>query len=460
MKTNLPKRTTSPAVTHEGAPAQNVSPSLELRRTVMNCLLFEDQFYETGESIAQRIFLLCQLVSPQEVAMLAIEARERMRLRHAPLWLLRCLLEHRGWFQPIETGFEATPWTLSKANAIARVVTRPDQAGELISLYWKGGDKRATTLKLPHALLRGLAKAFQNWDAYQLSKWNREAAIRLKDVMFLCHPKPKDEAQAALFKQLADDELPPADTWEVALSAKKGKKETFERLLREKKLPGMATLMNLRNMLQAKVDVDLLKERLRAGIKMALPFRFLTAARYAPALEPELDQAMLLSMAEFPMLAGATLILVDVSGSMDTVLSAKAETTRVDAACGLAIHLREKCSDAVVVATFSNRHVIVPPRRGMALRDAITQSQPHAATFLELALTELKKTLEPHRIIVVTDEQAHDGIIPCWAKHGYVINVGSYRHGLSYGNGWHHIDGFSERVMDWILEVEHAVPQD
>lgn len=30
------------------------------------------------------------------------------------------------------------------------------------------------------------------------------AAISLKDVMFLVHPKPKDEAQAAVWKQLLD----------------------------------------------------------------------------------------------------------------------------------------------------------------------------------------------------------------------------------------------------------------
>ena len=31
--------------THEGAPAKAFTPEQELRRTLMNCLLWEDQFY-------------------------------------------------------------------------------------------------------------------------------------------------------------------------------------------------------------------------------------------------------------------------------------------------------------------------------------------------------------------------------------------------------------------------------
>ena len=41
--------------TREGAPAKAFTPEDELKRTVMNCLLWEDQFYEDGVSIADRI---------------------------------------------------------------------------------------------------------------------------------------------------------------------------------------------------------------------------------------------------------------------------------------------------------------------------------------------------------------------------------------------------------------------
>ena len=41
--------------THEDAPARSVSPELQLRRSVLACLLWEKQFYEDGVEIAGRI---------------------------------------------------------------------------------------------------------------------------------------------------------------------------------------------------------------------------------------------------------------------------------------------------------------------------------------------------------------------------------------------------------------------
>ena len=57
----------------------------------------------------------------------------------------------------------------------------------------------------------------------------------------------------------------------------------------------------------------------------------------------------------------------------------ESEATRIDAAAGLAILLREK-AERVVVATFSNQVAAIPPRRGFALRDAIKASLPHQGT--------------------------------------------------------------------------------
>jgi len=31
---------------------------------------------------------------------------------------------------------------------------------------------------------------------------------------------------------------------------------------------------------------------------------------------------------------------------------------------------------------------------------------------------------------------------------------GPYKHGISYGNGWTHLDGWSERIVDYIAAVE------
>jgi hypothetical protein len=336
-------------------------------------------------------------------------------------------------------------------DTLEEVIQRADELGEFVTLYWKEGKQ-----PLSAGVKRGLARAFMKFDAYQLAKYDRDSVVKLRDVLFLCHAKPKDEAQATLWKNLAENTLESPDTWEVALSAGKDKRENFERLLREGKLGGMAVLRNLRLMLASGVDPKLIRERLDKGVTRALPFRFVTAARHAPKLEDALEKAMLKGIAAFEKLAGSTGLVVDVSGSMNCKLSKKGETMRMDAAAGLAILLREKAED-FSIATFSDACVELPPRRGFALRDAIVGSQAHSGTYLKRALTQLHEKAEwreLERLIVITDEQSHDGILRAWTPRAYVVNVAPYKHGISYGNGWTHIDGWSERIVDYIAAVE------
>lgn len=427
-----------PVRTHEGAVAEKVDARSELRRTVLTCLLWEDTFYEKGSDIAKRMAALAAENKPEVVAALAREARDKMQLRHAPLFLVRELARQKG------------AGTLV-AETLEHVIQRADELGEFVALYWKEQKQ-----PLSAGVKRGLARAFPKFDAYQLAKYDRESVVKLRDVLFLCHAKPKDEAQATLWKKLVENTLESPDTWEVALSVGKDKRENFERLLREGKLGGLAVLRNLRLMLASGVDPKLIRERLDKGAARALPFRFLTAARYAPKLEDALEQAMLKGIAGLEKLAGSTGLVVDVSGSMNCGLSKKGETTRMDAAAGLAILLREKAED-FAIATFSDACIELPPRRGFALRDVIAGSQAHSGTYLKRALTELRdkpawRALD--RLIVITDEQSHDGILPGWTPRAYVVNVAPYQHGISYGNGWTHIDGWSERVIDYIAAVE------
>ena len=426
------------AKTHEGAIAQKVDPRRELRRTVSTCLLWEDSFYEKGSKIADRIAELVAKNKPEDVAALAREARDKMQLRHVPLFLVRELARRKG------------AGTLV-AETLAHVIQRADELSEFVSLYW-------TPRKQPLSagVKRGLAKAFTKFDAYHLAKYNRDGIVKLRDVLFLSHAKPINAEQAALWKRLVENTLESPDTWEVALSAGKDKRETWERLLREEKLGGMAVLRNLRLMLASGVAPKLIAARLEKGIARALPFRFVTAARYAPKLEEAIEKAMLKGIAGFEKLPGYTGLLVDVSGSMDSALARNSETTRIDAAAGLAIFLREVAAD-FEAATFSEKCVMVSPRRGFALRDAIANSRAHSSTYLKRALIELRDKRawsDLDRVIVITDEQSHDGIAPAWTPKAYVVNVAPYQHGVSYGNGWTHIDGWSERVVDYIAAIE------
>lgn len=429
MRTNVARKN----YTHEGARAYQLNPLLQLRRSVMACMLWEREFYESGETIAGRIMNLCEKVDPREIAELAIEARSNMRLRHVPLLLLVALVKHGQGKMVGET--------------IYQVIQRADEMTEFLSLYWRDGRSPLTK-----QMKVGLARAFHKFDAYQLAKYDRPGMVKLRDVLFLSHAKPVGPEQEKMWRQLADGELPAADTWESNLSSGEDKRETFERLIREKKLGYMALLRNLRKMSEVGVSSGLIKSALVEGARYskALPFRFIAAAKHAPQFERELDAAMSEAMLEMPKLSGKTVLLVDVSASMHSNLSQKSDLTREDAASALAI-LASGISDDLRVFTFSMRVQEVPPRQGMALAHAIQQSQPNSGTYLGEAMQAMNK-LDYDRLIVFTDEQSRDSV-PAPIGRGYMVNVASAQNGVGYGS-WLHIDGFSESVVQYIQEHE------
>jgi hypothetical protein len=255
MRLNIRRR--NAARTHEGAPAvPALSPEKLLRRSVMSCLLWEDEFYEDGEQIAARTVENAERVKPEMLAAIAIEAREVFHLRHAPLILLE-VLSRTGKGDKLV------------ADTVARVIQRADELGELVALHHRLGAKRM----IPAQMRKGLARAFGKFDEYALAKYDRDAVVKLRDVLRLVRPTPKDDAQSALWRRVKDRTLSTPDTWEVALSGGADKKEAFERLLRERKLGYLALLRNLRNMVQAGVDTELVRQAIvaRKGGPARLP---------------------------------------------------------------------------------------------------------------------------------------------------------------------------------------------
>jgi len=188
-------------IAHEGAPARHISLELQLRRSTLACLLWENQFYEDGIEIAGRIAELVPKVAAEKVAALAIEAREQMKLRHAPLALVREMARHKTHRALV-------------AETLARVIQRADELAEFVAIYWKDG-----RVPLSGQVKKGLAAAFPKFDEYQLAKYDRGGPIKLRDVLFLCHAKPRDAAQAGAWKKLIWGRLSAPDTWEVALSS-------------------------------------------------------------------------------------------------------------------------------------------------------------------------------------------------------------------------------------------------
>jgi len=422
-----------PAFNSVGTQVTPINAERQLKRITLAAMLWEKQFYLDGKSHAELVRELVAKVAPAKVELLAQEARTKFKLRHVPLLLARELARH-GKLQ---------------ANALTSVIQRPDEMSEFLSIYWQDG-KTAVS----NQVKKGLAACFNKFNEYQLAKWNKNsAAIKLRDVMFLSHPKPQSAEQAELFKRVAADTLATPDTWETQLSAGANKCETFTRLMNEKKLGALAFLRNLRNMRDSGVNTDLIRSYAATlDVTKVLPFRYVAAARIVPEFEDMLESMMFRSLATHDKIPGKTVLVIDVSGSMfGTKISSKSDLDRFDAAAALAMLCREVCEE-VEIYSFSDNAVRVAPRRGFALREAISNSQNHGGTQLGNSMRTINANGSYDRCIVFTDEQSYDRPDAPRGK-GYVVNVASYENGVNH-NAWTEVNGFSEAVVDYIQALE------
>jgi 60 kDa SS-A/Ro ribonucleoprotein len=479
---NAATRRIGPKVhTAPGAPAATINKALQLQRLLNACMLWEDNFYIDGETVAGLIQKLVHETSAQKCADLAIKARNEQKLRHAPLLVVR------------EMARASADHKALVADTLFAVIQRPDEITEFLAIYWKDGKQ-----PLSAQVKKGLARAYNKFSEYQLAKWNKDKDIKLRDVVFLTHAKPKDKEQGLLLAKLVNkDHVPVAtksgfkvankyrslaknfvhletpDTWEVALSGGADKKGTFTRMLEEGKMGAISVLMNLRNMTQAGVSNSVIKEGLATmRTERVLPFRFITAAKYAPQFEQELEQAMFRCLAGAPKLLGRTKVVVDVSGSMNGKVSGKSELGRIDAAACIVMLLREVCEDITVYCTAGSdstsvaKTEMIPSRRGFALRDLINQSAGRlggGGIFLTQVMDFIRKHSKDEdveRVIVITDEQDCErdpnraaSRANTFGAHNYLINIANEKNGIGYKK-WHHIDGFSEAVINYIFAEE------
>lgn len=423
-----------------------------LRRSVMANLLWENQFYEDGQSVADNIRALIPQVDPQIVFDIAVEARTKQKLRHVPLLIARemaRLSSHKSLV----------------GHLLPKIILRSDEITEFVALYWKNGK-----CPLSKQVKKGLAVAFDRFDAYQFAKYNRQTRIKLRDIMFLVHPKPI-QGREELYKQIANDTLPTPDTWEVGLSTGQDKKEVWTRLIAERKIGAMAFVRNLRNMENVGVSQDVIRQGFETiNSKWLLPINYLAAAKAAPRYERELETLMLHGLDQAPKLPGRTIFVVDVSGSM--YISNNSQFTRMEVAAAMAILAAEMCEHISVYATAGSdslrQHAtgLIPNRRGFGLSDAIIQSADQLGgggiftrQCLEYIAEREGSVVHPNRIIIFSDSQDCDSphlrIPSPFGIYNYIIDVSAHSRGISYDDIWTaEVSGWSEHFLTYIAEIE------
>ncbi|MBR4685902.1 MAG: TROVE domain-containing protein [Candidatus Methanomethylophilaceae archaeon] len=377
---------------HEGAKAFRMTPEMELYTAIVTSTL-EDTNYEDMPDRIKRIESLVGRVNPEFVAKLAVYARTKMNLRSIPLVLLTLLAK-------VHNGDDLL------SRAVAETVIRPDEIPELLQCYqWLNPSDGVKKLgKLSKGIQNGLKEAFNRFDEYQFAKYNREGAqVSMKDALFIVHPKAKDAAQQALFDKIVAGTLDTPYTWETELSAlgqqhfdsPEEKAAAFrakwEELIASRKVGYMATLRNLRNILDAGVGPEYvgqvcgyISDPSQVARSRQFLFRYLSAYRellnhkspQAASMLTALEKAVESSAENIAGFGSGTNVLVasDVSGSMHHPVSRNSTVENYDVGIVLSMLLQSRCG-SVVSGIFGDVWKVVNlPRTGilansMRLRD-------------------------------------------------------------------------------------------
>lgn len=425
-----------------------------LRRAVLANLLWENVAYMDGEKVVNEIKRLIPLCPALDVYNIALEARVMQKLRHTPLFIAveMCKYpEHK----------------LFVKDLLPRIITRADMLTDFLALYWKDGKK-----PICNQAKKGLALAFHNFNEYKLAKYDRDSAIKLRDVLFLCRPKARNQYEQELFKKVADRQLTPPETWEVMLSTGKDKKEAWTTLIGDKKIGGLAMLRNLSNMKKANVDRKMIQFGL-ANVQgaMLMPLDFMKANSMNPEFSREIEDAMLGSYSNLPKLPGKTLFIVDVSGSMGAKMSSQSDFSRYDAACAMCMLAVNQCEDYEVVTTAGSdgRHegaheYIKYPQKGFGIFQQIKDTNRRIGgggiftrQVLEWCRAKFGDVFD--RIIIFSDSQDcdfPDRRIPVpFGRYNYICDVSANTRGVNYRGKWTaEISGFSEHFLTYIGALE------
>jgi hypothetical protein len=471
--------------TFEGASGYERDAKSELFLLAVSNFVREGTFYEKGGERDDRFEALVRAVTTED-----------------PDWARRLIPWLRNGAQMRSASLVAAAEYVKAGGdhgrlVVSSVLQRADEPGELLAYWFQRHGRR-----VPQPVKRGVADAVVRlYSERSALKYDGQGkAWRFADVVDLVHPKPASDAQAQLFKYLLDarhdhaTELPPVMARAKAVAARlelgedvpaaevKAAGVTWERQSSntkmdaaawERQIPSMgymALLRNLRNFDQAGINDDVarsveakLTDPGEVARSRQFPMRFLSAAkalqsvRWLPALERALD----LSLGNVPQLAGRTLVLMDVSGSMYVPAAGEnSALQRWEAAAvfGLALGLRAAKAD--VYAYSNDAKKLKLSRRASVLR-LVEQLRGFGGGGTATWQT-LQRTYDKHdRVVILTDEQASFGAQdpgPGFVPLIYTWNLAGYRpaHSRSGEHGRYTFGGLTDKAAVVIPLLEEA----
>ena len=489
--------TTGRAFTAEGGMGWQRTPKGELFLAAVTSLN-EDTFYESADERSNRIQALAtdpEIVnSPEWTLGMVRWLRQEVGLRSIPTVVAISAVKAR-----LDAGLTGTNRQIIEA-AIGRLDEASDMVAGWMSLYGRN---------IPSCVRRGVADALRaRLSERSYLKWvgrMNAGSVSLRDVVNLTHPKPKDKTQRALIKFALDEsygkkgddkQLPiirarrqflamdrdaqisvltgpdaqdiirkaaltheviagaigtiPADVWETLVP----------------NMGYMALRLNLRRIEASGVSRSLIatiNERLSDVEEVA----FYAAYKNAPlAFAAALQDAANASLENVPELKGRTLVLLDRSGSMSGILSAKSSLSCQDAANVFASALAIRGENVRVVA-FDTHMEDVQVNSSDLLRVVDQMPTPRGGTYTHNAIAYAHDGGRQYdRIVILTDEQyaggSVDSALDIYAPGVpvYTWNLAGYRTAqMEAREGRWTFGGLSDKGFQMIPLLERGIGQ-
>ena len=300
-------------ITYEGGNGYEKNPVQDWLNFLMSANL-ENRFYESAGEQVERFVALTNRIGkeygPEFVGKCAHFARNEIGMRSIVTLTAAILNE------------QIFP---TKRSFFGSILSRPDDVAELFAAIDQLGGKRS------NAVVRGAKDYLNTLNDYQIGKYKMNSKdYNMYDLINITH------ANSGAINRYKNGILETPDTWETKVSAADSQEERnqeWKHLVEEHKLGYLALIRNLRNIMNADIDEAFIEYQLVPQLANAekiqrskvFPYQIYTAYKnmgvYNMEVSAALDKAFRLACGNVDKLPGKSVILLDVSGSMDSPYS-------------------------------------------------------------------------------------------------------------------------------------------
>lgn len=450
-----------------GHAAYKMPAKQKLVTQVLTSFFNEQKFYGDNSDEMRRTIKAVIEEDAQFVANLAVFARREFNMRSVSHVLI-AHLAHEVAGKPYVR------------KAVKAVSLRGDDVTEIMACYLSEFGK-----PVPNALKKGVADVMTGFDEYTLAKYKGEGkSVKMRDLLCLCRPTPKTAAQSELWKRLLNGELETPYTWETQLSANGNNAQTWEALIDSGKVGYMALLRNLRNILNANPSnlnkvLDTIQNPEAVKRSKQLPFRFLSAYKEVintscgSRMFNALDNAVEAACENVPRLSGTTVIAVDVSGSMDSCVSAKSEMRCYQIAMMLGLIANRICDNSIFYV-FDTDIKKYPLSNRISILSTALNTPCGGGTNMYLPFQKMiEDNVKADRIIILSDNECNSGgswycrrpvqaLADEYRKKSrndlwvHAIDLQGYGTQQFHGQKTNIIAGWSEKVFEFINLAEQG----